>query len=71
MKSLELNGLNLQELNSKELLSVEGGGIWDGILGWAGGKVLDELYTLAKNDYNSRPNTPYSASARMRNYGPY
>lgn len=25
MKSLELNGLNLQELNSKELLSVEGG----------------------------------------------
>ncbi|TAH00101.1 MAG: hypothetical protein EAZ15_09865 [Sphingobacteriales bacterium] len=25
MKNLELNGLNLQELNSKELLDVEGG----------------------------------------------
>jgi hypothetical protein len=25
MKNLELNGLNLQELNSKELLNIEGG----------------------------------------------
>ena len=72
MKNLELNGLSLQELNSKELLSVKGGGgIWGAIAGWAGGHFADALAEAVIADYRSRPNTAYSASARLRNFGPY
>ncbi len=69
MKNLNLEDFGVQEMDAKEMVNVDGGGgLWDFIAGYLGGKVLD----AAIADFQSRDGRQQaSISQRQASMSPY